>query len=116
MADRSEHIVQFFGAELGNPFWIDIYLEFMDRGTLVPLLRHGELSPKDVQNFSRQILLGVSYLHQNQLMHRDLKPANIMLNRYGILKIGDFGISQLYAQCAPSTPLVGSVAQTVRGR
>ncbi len=44
------------------------------------------------------ILLGLDYLHINDILHRDLKPANILINQFEdgmkILKIVDFGTSK----------------------
>ncbi|EGD74909.1 CMGC/CDK protein kinase [Salpingoeca rosetta] len=37
---------------------------------------------------------GLHYLDVNKVMHRDLKVANVLLNRKGILKIADFGLSR----------------------
>lgn len=42
-----------------------------------------------------QILAGVAYLHENGVLHRDLGPANILINRDGVPKVTDFGISVL---------------------
>lgn len=54
-----------------------------------------------------QLLSGVSYLHEECVIHRDLKPSNLLLNKSGLLKIADFGISR---ECGnpikPYTPTV----------
>ncbi len=42
-----------------------------------------------------QILLGVNFLHRNNIDHRDLKPANIIyFNEGEILKLADFGLAR----------------------
>jgi calcium/calmodulin-dependent protein kinase I len=43
----------------------------------------------------RQILTGISYLHQTGVCHRDLKPNNILVSKDGsIVKITDFNVSK----------------------
>ena len=32
-------------------------------------------------------------MHKKHVMHRDIKPANILLNKNGIVKLADFGVS-----------------------
>lgn len=101
------HIVRFLGFDVNDPTRIDIYMEYMSGDTLETILRDClQLSSDQVRSWSYQICLGVEYLHHNHIMHRDLKPANIMCTDSGLLKIGDFGISQVYTECIPSTPLV----------
>lgn len=41
----------------------------------------------------KQILDGVSYLHNNGIIHRDLKLGNLFLNENVEVKIGDFGLA-----------------------
>ena len=44
----------------------------------------------------QQIILGLEYLHANQVTHRDLKPENILLDKEKkIAKICDFGFSNI---------------------
>lgn len=48
-----------------------------------------------LSNITKQILLGLYYLHKEKhQIHRDIKPANILINSDGIVKLTDFGISR----------------------
>ncbi|KAJ8406941.1 hypothetical protein AAFF_G00292170 [Aldrovandia affinis] len=52
----------------------------------------------DVKRLMRQILEGVAYLHDNNVVHLDLKPQNILLTSdspLGDIKIVDFGLSRM---------------------
>ncbi|XP_026885530.1 serine/threonine kinase 17a like [Electrophorus electricus] len=52
---------------------------------------------KDVIRLARQILMGVAFLHWNNVVHLDLKPQNILLTSaqpLGDIRIVDFGLSR----------------------
>ncbi|MCP5201364.1 MAG: protein kinase [Gammaproteobacteria bacterium] len=59
-----------------------------------------------------QILAGVAYLHEHDIIHRDLSPANILISRDGVPKVTDFGISVLRQSLDPNTD--SSAAGTLR--
>lgn len=49
-----------------------------------------------IKTLMRQLIAGVSYLHNNWVIHRDLKTSNILYNNKGDLKICDFGLARQY--------------------
>lgn len=48
-----------------------------------------------IKRIMKDILLGISFLHNLKIIHRDLKPKNLFLIQDRI-KIGDFGLSKIY--------------------
>jgi serine/threonine protein kinase len=46
----------------------------------------------------KQILEGVSFLHERGLLHRDLKPDNILISKEGEIKIADFDLAREYSE------------------
>lgn len=49
-----------------------------------------------VRQMSREILLGVDFLHSHRIVHRDLKPQNLLVTSEGRIKIADFGLAKTY--------------------
>jgi len=43
----------------------------------------------------RDCVIGLDFLHSNNIVHRDIKPLNIMLDEYGKAKYADFGASEM---------------------
>uniref|UniRef100_A0AAY4B2N7 Striated muscle preferentially expressed protein kinase n=1 Tax=Denticeps clupeoides TaxID=299321 RepID=A0AAY4B2N7_9TELE len=54
-------------------------------------------SEDDVVRYLVQILQGLQYIHNHQILHLDIKPDNIMVTNLNIIKIIDFGSAQIYS-------------------
>ena len=56
-----------------------------------------------VKKFTYSILLGLKYLHDNNIQHGNLKCSNILMNGSGEIKLTDFGVQkQLLDSIHPS--------------
>ena len=54
-------------------------------------------------------LLGLSYLHNRNVMHRDIKPDNLFISENGVIKLGDFGLAvQLEHSCSKRNTTCGT--------
>ena len=74
----------------------NILMEYMEGGSLSDIMRKNETGLKigTIKNIMRQLLRGITHLHEHNIIHRDLKPANILTcTKQAIFKIADFGIS-----------------------
>eukprot|EP00331_Platyophrya_macrostoma_P032889 CAMPEP_0176439542 /NCGR_PEP_ID=MMETSP0127-20121128/20005_1 /TAXON_ID=938130 /ORGANISM="Platyophrya macrostoma, Strain WH" /LENGTH=301 /DNA_ID=CAMNT_0017823831 /DNA_START=66 /DNA_END=971 /DNA_ORIENTATION=- len=49
-----------------------------------------------VQNFMRDLLRGIQFCHQRNVLHRDLKPQNLLISREKDLKLADFGLGRAF--------------------
>lgn len=56
----------------------------------------GQLTQIEIMHLLRQILEATAFCHANGVMHRDLKPQNILVDKYGNLKIIDFGLARAF--------------------
>jgi mitogen-activated protein kinase kinase len=53
----------------------------------------GRLGEKPLRSLAKDVLIGLTYLHQHRIIHRDIKPSNILFSRDGKAKLCDFGVS-----------------------
>eukprot|EP01023_Acetabularia_acetabulum_P002502 TRINITY_DN11022_c0_g1_i6.p1 TRINITY_DN11022_c0_g1~~TRINITY_DN11022_c0_g1_i6.p1 ORF type:complete len:331 (+),score=60.76 TRINITY_DN11022_c0_g1_i6:467-1459(+) len=107
---QHENIVECFGGnkQLGKRA---IVMEYMDRGSLDSFIHRNTHAIK-LANYYK-IIKGISkalaYLHPT-VVHRDIKPQNVLLNRQGLVKVADFGLSKfreattLFSSNAAGTP------------
>uniref|UniRef100_A0A8C0C5U9 Mitogen-activated protein kinase kinase kinase 19 n=1 Tax=Balaenoptera musculus TaxID=9771 RepID=A0A8C0C5U9_BALMU len=71
---------------------VSIFMEFVPGGSVSSIInRFGPLPEMVFCKYTKQILQGVAYLHENCVVHRDIKGNNIMLMPTGIIKLIDFG-------------------------
>lgn len=40
------------------------------------------------------IVIGLDFMHSNQIIHRDIKPENLILGNDGYVRITDLGIAK----------------------
>ncbi|CAH0022969.1 unnamed protein product [Clonostachys rhizophaga] len=91
---RHPNIVQYLGCSSSSEH-LNIFLEYVPGGSVQTMLNsYGALPEPLVRSFVRQILTGLSYLHNRDIIHRDIKGANILVDNKGTIKISDFGISK----------------------
>lgn len=91
---RHANIVQYLGCS-SSVEHLNIFLEYVPGGSVQTMLNsYGALPEPLVRSFVRQILMGLSYLHNRDIIHRDIKGANILVDNKGTIKISDFGISK----------------------
>ena len=47
-----------------------------------------------IQTIVYNLLCGIKYLHQSNVLHRDLKPANVLINEDCTVKLCDYGLAR----------------------
>eukprot|EP01012_Entosiphon_sulcatum_P053919 TRINITY_DN7429_c0_g1_i1.p1 TRINITY_DN7429_c0_g1~~TRINITY_DN7429_c0_g1_i1.p1 ORF type:complete len:515 (-),score=60.15 TRINITY_DN7429_c0_g1_i1:438-1982(-) len=86
-----------------------IVMEHMAGGSLYSQLeRYRTLSEERTRKCATDVLNGLHYLHQNDILHRDIKPHNILLDSNGNCKLSDFGCARMSPQTFDTNGLTGT--------
>ena len=85
--------------QLGAPPVLErlvIFCEYMPGGSLAAFVRNfGPIKELHLLAFyTKQILEGIKYLHDERVTHRDVKGDNILFDLQGFLKLADFGCAR----------------------
>jgi eukaryotic-like serine/threonine-protein kinase len=107
---RSKHVVQLFdfatitSASGDSPALV---LEHIDGNDL----ETGTYKPdREYLRVLWQIACGLSDIHAAGIIHRDIKPGNIRLDREGVIKILDFGLSRSAGVDDRTRSVIGTAA------
>ncbi|XP_036382602.1 serine/threonine-protein kinase PLK2b [Megalops cyprinoides] len=88
-----KHIVHFY-QHFEDKDNIYILLEYCSRRSLAHILKARKvLTEPEVRYYLRQIVSGMRYLHEHEILHRDLKLGNFFVSESMELKVGDFGLA-----------------------
>ncbi|KAG9488220.1 serine/threonine-protein kinase PLK2 [Eleutherodactylus coqui] len=87
------HVVQFYHY-FEDKENIYILLEYCSRRSMAHILKTRKvLTDPEVRYYLKQIVSGLKYLHEQEILHRDLKLGNFFINESMELKVGDFGLA-----------------------
>lgn len=73
-------------------------MEFISGKSLRQYMLQTPLSLTRALEIIMEISYALSHLHSHGIIHRDLKPENILIDDQGMVKVIDFGISQLLTE------------------
>ncbi|XP_041437625.1 protein kinase C delta type-like [Xenopus laevis] len=84
------HSYAAFQSELESFF----VLEYASGKSLMQMiLRKGNLPMARIMFYTAEMVVALQFLHSKGIIHRDLKPDNVLVDRYGHIKICDFGLA-----------------------
>lgn len=87
-----------------------LVLEYMRRGDLMQIMDGKPMDDNDTWDIMRQVIRGLKYLHDNNIVHGDLKPQNLLVASDGTVKIGDFGLSKMIDENEMQKEYIGTPA------
>jgi serine/threonine protein kinase len=76
---QHKNIVGYLGT-VTTPSSINIILQYVGGGTLMDKYKRYDLNEALIRRYTEHILLGIEYLHFNNVIHRDIKSANILVD------------------------------------
>ncbi|XP_034427563.1 TRAF2 and NCK interacting kinase b isoform X3 [Hippoglossus hippoglossus] len=95
------NIATYYGAFVKkNPPGMDdqlwLVMEFCGAGSVTDLIKNTKgstLKEEWIAYICREILRGLTHLHQHKVIHRDIKGQNVLLTENAEVKLVDFGVS-----------------------
>jgi serine/threonine protein kinase len=92
------HVVDVYDAGTlrdGRPYMV---MELCPGGSLNDELRRsGPIGAERACRTGTDLADALAAAHAAGILHRDIKPANILINRYGVVGIADFGLASVIA-------------------
>ncbi|KAJ3241180.1 hypothetical protein HDU81_001576 [Chytriomyces hyalinus] len=86
---------------LHDPSQEIIYMvyELMEKGVIMDIGLDTTAEPfseEKARFYFRQLILAIEYLHEHDIAHRDIKPDNLLISKDNVLKVVDFGVSEIF--------------------
>jgi serine/threonine protein kinase len=92
------HVVNVYDAGTlrdGRPYMV---MELCPDGSLNDELRRGgPMGAERACRIGAGLADALAAAHEMGILHRDIKPANILINRYGVVGLSDFGLASIIA-------------------
>mmetsp|Transcript_11278 Transcript_11278/g.31423 ORF Transcript_11278/g.31423 Transcript_11278/m.31423 type:complete len:463 (-) Transcript_11278:133-1521(-) len=99
--------------EVSSPYVMKLYYSFQDEdflylvteylpgGDMMTLLmRRDTLTERETQFYIAETVLALESIHKHGYIHRDIKPDNLLLDKFGHMKLADFGLCKSVQQAA----------------
>ncbi|KAG0144733.1 hypothetical protein CROQUDRAFT_659538 [Cronartium quercuum f. sp. fusiforme G11] len=122
----NDHIVKYFERYVDKQnFMLYILMEYCSQGDLAGVISRCRrdqvhLSEDTIWSYLAQITTALLDCHSADMspdeggkkkpiiLHRDIKPENVFLNHFGLVKLGDFGLSKAMEMAAFTNTYVGT--------
>nr|CAB82852.1 protein kinase MK6 [Mesembryanthemum crystallinum] len=73
--------------------YLYLIMEYLPGGDMMTLLmRKDTLTEDEARFYVAETILAIESIHKHNYIHRDIKPDNLLLDKFGHLRLSDFGL------------------------
>ncbi|XP_076944933.1 uncharacterized protein LOC143615783 [Bidens hawaiensis] len=73
--------------------YLYLIMEYLPGGDMMTLLmRKDTLTEDEARFYVGETVLAIESIHRHNYIHRDIKPDNLLLDKFGHMKLSDFGL------------------------
>jgi serine/threonine protein kinase len=111
---NSRYVVRCIGRDMligsNGEHKLNVFMEYMAGGSLSDVAEKfgGVLEEEVIRLYTREILHGLKYLHENGIVHCDIKCKNVLLCSSGNIKVADFGCAKRIKEIKSNGGVAGS--------
>jgi len=85
----------------GHPYLI---MDYLSGGSLADRIsREGRLRWEDAVDIGVKLCGALAEAHSIEVLHRDVKPENVLVSRFGVPQLADFGVARVGGSSATGT-------------
>lgn len=106
---------------IDNPYVVSLYKTYSSNGfiyllleycpnDLEKLLHESILKSDEIVKYAHQMICGIKACHDRNIVHGDIKPSNFLIDKYGRLKVCDFGLSTFFKESNVTQHLKGTLS------
>jgi serine/threonine protein kinase len=108
-------------AKLQHPYIVSVYdvgidddtyyyvMQLIEGQDLKSLMSQPDrLSDAVIIKYLEQVANALDFAHANGIIHRDIKPENILIDKYGIARVTDFGIARSLEGTRMTSGMIGT--------
>ena len=95
-------IAEFFEMVETDDYYF-LVMEYVENGNMLDMINsNGRINEPQARRYFSQIICILEYLHKEKFVaHRDLKAENVLIDKYGNIRIIDFGLSNVFSKNNP---------------
>uniref|UniRef100_J3N3D9 non-specific serine/threonine protein kinase n=1 Tax=Oryza brachyantha TaxID=4533 RepID=J3N3D9_ORYBR len=93
LAEVDHHCIVKLYCSFQDNEYLYLIMEYLPGGDMMTLLmRKDTLTEDEARFYVGETVLAIEAIHKHNYIHRDIKPDNLLLDKYGHLRLSDFGL------------------------